>query len=105
MILEKILPENVITTRAKVLNLEDAIKLTGCFPTHIKMDIERAELDVIKGNLDFIAKNNFKFAIACYHIVDGERTAEKLIELFKSIGYKTELTYPEHLTLHACREK
>ncbi len=87
------------------MNLEDAIKLTGCFPTHIKMDIERAELDVVKGNLDFIAKHNFKFAIACYHVVDGERTAEKLIEMFKSIGYKTELAYPEHLTLHAWREK
>ena len=35
-----------------------------------------------------------------YHVVDGERTAEKLIEMFKSIGYETELIYHEHLTLH-----
>jgi hypothetical protein len=51
------------------------------------------------------SKNGFKFAIASYHVVDGERTAEKLIEMFKSIGYETELTYHEHLTLHVWRGK
>ena len=94
----------VVEKTIKTFNLTDAIKLTGCTPTHIKMGIERMELQVIKGNLDFIAKNSFKFAIACYHVVDGERTDERLIKMFQSIGYKTELVFPEHLTLQAWLE-
>ena len=39
----------------------------------------------------FTSKNGFKFLLSSYHVIDGERTAEKLIEMFKSIGYKTEL--------------
>jgi len=90
------------TEKVRVFNLEDAIKMTRK-PTHIKMDIERAELDVIAGNLDYIAQNDFKFAIACYHVVAGDTTANRLVKMFNSIGYKTELVYPEHLTLHAWR--
>lgn len=87
-----------------VVDLITGIKLMGEIPDIIKMDIEGAELEVIKGNLDFIKNNNFHFSIACYHEIEGVQTSTFLISLFKSIGYKTELVFPPHLTLHAWRD-
>jgi FkbM family methyltransferase len=88
-------------TSAKMYSLKDAENAVGLKPTHIKMDIERAEVEFVEGNLDYIKENDFKFAIACYHENEKGRTAEQIEELFKSIGYKTKLTFPKHLTLHA----
>lgn len=87
-----------------VLNLITATKMMNEIPTIIKMDIEGAEIEVIQGNLPFIKNNDLKFAIACYHEINGVQTSYYLQKLFKSIGYKTRLEYPPHLTLHAWRD-
>ncbi|MEZ4856616.1 MAG: FkbM family methyltransferase [Gelidibacter sp.] len=53
----------------------------------IKMDIEGAELEAVEGCRELIKKLKPNFAIASYHMVDGEPTYIKLETFFKSIGY------------------
>jgi FkbM family methyltransferase len=54
---------------------------------YVKMDIEGAELEAIEGCVDVIKKFKPNFAIASYHMVNGEPTYIKLEAFFKKIGY------------------
>lgn len=88
--------------RIEVLSLEDVYKMYNLDRVNfIKMDIEGAELDVIKGSLDFIKKRNINFSIASYHIVNGEKTNIVLEKLFKEIGYSVSTGYNAHQTTWA----
>ena len=51
------------------------------------MDIEGAELEAVEGCKDLIKNFKPNFAIASYHMVDGEPTYIKLESFFNSIGY------------------
>lgn len=53
----------------------------------IKMDIEGAELEAVEGCMDIIRKFRPNFAIASYHMVNGEPTYIKLETFFKTIGF------------------
>ena len=53
----------------------------------IKMDIEGAEIEALKGAQNIIKKFKPNFAIASYHIVDGEPTYLKLEKEFKKLNY------------------
>ncbi len=53
----------------------------------IKMDIEGAEIEAMEGCVETIKKLQPNFAIASYHIVNGEPTYIKLEEFFKKIAY------------------
>lgn len=53
----------------------------------IKMDIEGAEIEALDGCEEVIKKYKPNFAIASYHIVNGERTHIKVEEFFKKINY------------------
>jgi len=53
----------------------------------IKMDIEGAEIEALEGCEEVIKKYNPNFAIASYHIVNGERTYIKVEAFFKKINY------------------
>lgn len=53
----------------------------------VKMDIEGAELEAIKGSEDFIRSKKINFAISS-HRRDGVMTHEILKEEFKKMGYK-----------------
>lgn len=70
----------------------------------IKMDIEGAEIEAIKGAKNLLKKNNVHLAIASYHIVNGEKTCTKLEEILRSYGYKTYTSFPEHLTTYAFKD-
>jgi len=56
-------------------------------PDFVKMDIEGAELEAIEASLDFLKQQQVDFAIASYHIRDGEQTCKKLEKMLSSIGY------------------
>jgi FkbM family methyltransferase len=53
----------------------------------IKMDIEGAEIEALEGCEEVIKKYNPNFAIASYHIVNGERTYIKVEAFFKKMNY------------------
>lgn len=53
----------------------------------IKMDIEGAEIEALDGCVEVIKKFKPNFAIASYHIVNGEPTYIKVEEFFKKINY------------------
>ena len=64
------------------------------------MDIEGAEMGAINAARATLEKGAH-FAIAAYHLVNGEPTATPLHQLFKERGYQINLRFPEHLTLFA----
>ena len=66
----------------------------------IKMDIEGAEIEAIRGAERLLASNNVNLAIASYHIVDGAPTHFKLRELLSSMDYYSEIGFPTHLTVY-----
>lgn len=83
------------STKIEVLSLTDAY-------THlhlkkldlIKMDIEGAELEVIKGSKEFIKSMPLHFAISCHDIWRHGKSEVSYIPLkkmFKELGYKTKL--------------
>lgn len=67
----------------------------------IKMDIEGAEIEAIKGATRLLKNNCVNLAIASYHILDGQQTHIKLREVLSSIGYHSEIGFFRHLTTYA----
>lgn len=53
----------------------------------IKMDIEGAEIEALDGCVTTIENLKPNFAIASYHIVNGEATYVKVEEFFKKLNY------------------
>ena len=53
----------------------------------VKMDIEGAEIEALEGCIVTIKSLSPNFAIASYHIVNGEPTYIKLEKFFEKIKY------------------
>ena len=69
----------------------------------IKMDVEGAELEAIKGAAHTLGSNKVDLAIASYHMLDGQMSCFKLEKMLLEAGYKAETAYPRHLTTYAYR--
>jgi len=69
----------------------------------IKMDIEGAELEAVEGARRLMKQPNCHFAIASYHIVNGEQTSVALERFFRAGGYEAVTEYPAHLTTYAAK--
>ncbi|MDO8554704.1 MAG: FkbM family methyltransferase [Candidatus Micrarchaeota archaeon] len=67
----------------------------------IKMDVEGAECEIVKGSNTFIENNVEFFAIASYHIISEAPSSKILEPLFSSIGFQVETAYPRHQTTYA----
>lgn len=67
----------------------------------IKMDIEGAEIEAIKGARETINKFHPYFAIASYHTRDGKQTWETIEPMLKEYGYEVFTEYPSSLTTYA----
>ena len=78
-------------TEVSVTTLEDCCARVGCVPNYIKMDIEGAEIEVIRSSLDFLRRHPIHFAIESYHRTkEGDLTCHELERLLRSIGYRAE---------------
>lgn len=85
-------------TVVDVTSLDDIFMTKGKIPTYIKMDIEGAELDALKGSCKIISENKPKLAISVYHkaddIVDLVRYIHQLVPEYKF--------YLRHYTFDEC---
>lgn len=70
----------------------------------IKMDIEGAEIEAIKGSKRILENNNVKLAIASYHKINGKQTYIELEKTLRSMDYKVKTDFPKHLTTYASKE-
>jgi FkbM family methyltransferase len=70
----------------------------------VKMDIEGAEIEAIKGSLKTLKQNYVDLAIASYHIVNGSPTYIFLEKFFSEIGYYSETSFPFHLTTYGSKD-
>jgi FkbM family methyltransferase len=67
----------------------------------VKMDIEGAEIEAIQGAAKLPSPFRPRYAIASYHIVNGQKTAVILPGLFSDLGYETYSGNERHLTTYA----
>ena len=66
----------------------------------LKVDVEGAEIDLLKGAEKTLKNNNVNISVASYHVVNGEKTCFKVRDLLNSFGYKTKIGNPKHLTTY-----
>jgi len=82
------IPENAIIVKKQAIRIDDWVKNNDINKLDfIKMDIEGAEIEALDGCVQTILKLKPNFAIASYHIIDGEPTYIKVEAFFKKIGY------------------
>ncbi len=80
---------NVVTV--EVVTLEDAARLAGVNAVHaVKMDIEGAELEVLRNCGDFLRRHRPRMVIEP-HVVDGKMCTQPLRSLLESYGLRTRL--------------
>lgn len=80
---------NVRQTR--VVTLDEAARLAGGRPVScIKMDIEGAEVAVLRSATDFLRANRPRLIIEP-HAIDGEMTTGEITEILQGCGYRVEV--------------
>lgn len=96
--------ENV-TESIEVVKLDDILKKLKIKKINVlKMDIEGAEIEAIKGAVSTLKKNKVQVMIASYHIVKGKRTSYFIENFLRKIGYKAESIFQKHLTTHGWKD-
>jgi FkbM family methyltransferase len=70
----------------------------------IKMDVEGAEIEAVKGAARTLKEQGVDLAIASYHPVDGAKSCVALEKMLPDLGYKVETSHPKHLTTYASKK-
>jgi len=88
--------------KVETISLDDFASSSG-EPSFVKLDVEGAEIDIIRGAEKTILRGRPNLAIASYHLVNGQPTR---VLLEKTLGEvygagKIITTYPRHLTTFA----
>ena len=89
-----------------VVSLDNELKELGRKKVDfIKMDVEGAEIEAVKGCKETLKDNDVKLAIASYHWVNGQPTCYELEKLLRSYGYKAETLLEGQLLTYASKVK
>lgn len=72
----------------ETLSLRDACERFGAVPNYIKMDIEGAELSVIRSSVELLKEHAIHLSIESNHLVGGRFTAGSLETLLGGAGYR-----------------
>jgi len=70
------------------ITIADACAEFG-IPRYVKMDIEGAEVAVIRSSLEFISRHPIEWAIDTHHRIDNRFTYSEVENLLRSAGYST----------------
>jgi len=82
------IPDAVHTVKKESIRIDDWVKKNQISKIDfIKMDIEGAEIEALDGCIETIRELKPNFAIASYHIVNGEQTYIKVEDFFKRNKY------------------
>lgn len=82
------MPDSAHCVKKQAIRIDDwVVKNTIQKLDFIKMDIEGAEIEALDGCVETIKKLKPNFAIASYHIVNGEKTFIKVEQFFASMNY------------------
>ncbi|MEI6167188.1 MAG: FkbM family methyltransferase [bacterium] len=83
----------------KVTRLDSELEKLGISKINVlKMDIEGAELEALKGCEQTLKNSQAYICIASYHILDGENTSKRVEKQLREWGYNTTSAFPCHLT-------
>ena len=66
----------------------------------IKMDIEGAEVEALKGAVNTMGKYAPKFSIASYHVKDNKKTCFWIENFLREKGYSVQTFFPPHMTTY-----
>lgn len=98
--------ENGLASNISVVTIDSEIATLGIKKIDfIKMDVEGAEIEALKGAEKTLTENRVNLAVASYHIRDGKQTCHGVEKLLAGFGYKAETSFPEHLTTYASKPK
>lgn len=91
------------TMDVMTLSPRDLFARIGRVPDFIKMDIEGAEVEVVRALAPLLSKaaKPTRMAIASYHVLDGKPTHETITPMLRSAGFTVETGFPEHTTTWA----
>ncbi len=93
------LTEDTAHVEVPITTLDKAVEELGLTKVNIvKMDVEGAEIGALQGGECFLSEKCENLAIATYHLVDGERTAERVESMLASKGFETRTGHDSHLT-------
>jgi len=67
----------------------------------VKMDIEGAEIEALKGMKGVLRNSRPHLAVASYHVVEGSRTSGRVERILKGLGYRTVTTKGEDAVTYA----
>jgi hypothetical protein len=88
---ESIVGRNSNTIMIEVISLEDVFQLSGVSKIDfIKIDIEGAEIEVLKCGAKFLKTYRPKIVVEP-HYIDGKMNTETVWNILEQIGYKCEL--------------
>jgi FkbM family methyltransferase len=85
-----------------VVSLDSELETLGIHRVDfIKMDVEGAEIEALKGAVRVLEHNDIHLAIASYHEVDGKPTSSGVESLLTSNNYRAMTSFPRHPTTYA----
>jgi FkbM family methyltransferase len=97
--------KNDATTSLKVTTIDNFVKEHSLDRINfIKMDIEGAEIEALKGSINTLKDSDVKLAIASYHEVDGKKTSHEVEKLLHKCGYDAKTTYSMHFTTYGYKK-
>lgn len=73
-------------------------------PDLVKLDIEGAEIEALKGAENLLDNAQTEFTIATYHRTEkNEKTVKAVEKILENHGYSTITEYPKHLTTYGTK--